>query len=124
MISATVVGNLGRDAELKITHGGGTVLSFGVAAKGKTKEDGPIWVRCSLWGRRAEAVSGYLLKGTKVTAVGRLTQHEHNGKVYLELDVQELDFTSANGQSATGHRTQAPRARDEFENDGPGELPF
>jgi single-stranded DNA-binding protein len=48
MISATVVGNLGRDAELK-TVGNGSVLSFALASTAKVKgEKTTTWVSCSL----------------------------------------------------------------------------
>ncbi len=116
MIAATVCGNLGKDAEFSVTPNGKEVLNFSIAAKGKSKED-TIWVRGAMWGARGKAIQQYLTKGTKVTAVGKLTTREYEGKTYLELDVQEIDFMSTRDgkpTNVTGHKTQQ----------GAGDLPF
>ncbi len=114
MIMATVIGNLGRDGELKTTPNGKSVLNISIAAKGKVKDE-TIWVRGAVWGQRAEGIKPYLVKGTKVIAFGKLTSHEHEGKMYLELDIQEIDFSAPrDGRPAvTGAKPQ-----------GAGDLPF
>lgn len=93
MIYSTVIGNLGRDAELRSAPDGKPVLNFSVATRGKKKED-TIWVRCAVWGTRAEKIREYLTKGTRVTAIGRMTTREYEGKTNLELDVQEVEWVS------------------------------
>jgi single-strand DNA-binding protein len=64
---------LGRDAELRTTGAGDTVTSLSLAfSSGKKGQDGhrvTTWVDASLWGRRAEALAPYLLKGTSVACV-------------------------------------------------------
>ena len=90
MIYATVIGNIGSDAELKTIGSGKSVANFSVAAKNGRKDEAPAWVRCAIWGERAQKLKEYLTKGKSVTAMGVLTRREHEGKTYLELDVQEI----------------------------------
>lgn len=92
MIHATVIGNLGADAETKTIASGKMVTNFNVATKGRGKDAKTIWVRCAMWGERGKKVAEYLTKGTRVAAVGTLDNHEHEGKTYLQLDVQELEL--------------------------------
>jgi single-strand DNA-binding protein len=92
MLIGSVTGNLGKPAELRQTSGG-PVLSFSVASNTKVKgEKVTTWVRCSLFGKRGEALAQYLTQGTKVAVFGELTQCEYNGKTYLEMRVSELDM--------------------------------
>jgi single-strand DNA-binding protein len=103
MISATVTGNLGQDAELRFNQGSGdAVLSFSVASNEKTSkgEKTTTWVRCNIWGKRAEALAQYLRKGAYVVAVGTMSQREYEPRdggakrTSLEMRVAELDFRS------------------------------
>lgn len=97
MIFATIAGNLGRDADVR-QAGKDNVCSFSVAStdKGRGGEKSTTWVRCSLWGKRGEALAQYLTKGSKVTVAGTLTQREHDGKTYLELRVAEIELQGGN----------------------------
>lgn len=138
MISITIAGNLGADAELKMTQGGQAILNLRVAAKdskGTTE-----WFRCALWGKRGEAIAQYLRKGTKVTIVGELAFTEYNGQRQYEVSVNAIDFTNqdrAQGQQQPqqrqaprqqqGGRRQAPPPQDDFDYpQGPSdsEIPF
>ncbi len=92
MIHATVIGNLGNAAETKAIPSGKIVTNFSVATKGRGKETDTTWVRCAMWGERGKKVAEYLTKGQKVAAVGTLTARVHEGKTYIELDVQELEL--------------------------------
>ena len=82
-----ITGNLTRDPELRATAGGTQVLSFGVAVNDRRRnaqtgewEDYPNFVDCTMFGTRAEAVSRFLAKGTRLrsrascaTALGSAT---------------------------------------------------
>lgn len=118
MISATVTGKLGGNAELKVTAGGDCVASFSIASNKKVKgEKVTEWVRCSLWGKRAEAVSKYLTKGTAVAVVGELSvrsyEKEGSTRFSMECAVDKLDLLGG-GDNASQARPAATR------NDGPG----
>lgn len=92
MIHATVIGNLGKDAETKTIASGKLVTNFSVATKGRGKDTDTVWVRAAMWGDRGAKVQEYLKKGTKVAIVGTLTTEEYEGKTNLKLDVQELEL--------------------------------
>ena len=74
-----ISGNLTRDPELRATASGTQVSSFGVAVNDRRRnpqtgdwEDYPNFVDCTMFGTRAEAVSRYLSKGSKVAIEGKL----------------------------------------------------
>ncbi len=108
-----ISGNLTRDPELRATAGGTQVLSFGVAVNDRRKnpqtgdwEDYPNFVDCTMLGTRAEAVSRYLSKGTKVAIEGKLrySSWERDGqrRSKLEVIVDEIEFMSRGSQGGQG----------------------
>lgn len=122
-----ISGNLTRDPELRATAGGTQVLSFGVAVNDRRKspqtgdwEDYPNFVDCTMFGTRAEAVSRYLSKGTKVAIEGKLrySSWDKDGqrRSKLEVVVDEIEFMSSRQHAEQGNppyvaeRPQAPRA--------------
>ena len=74
-----IIGNLGKDPEMRYTPGGQAVTSFSVATSRQyTSSNGQmvketIWFRVSAWGKQAETCNQYLRKGSKVLVEGRLT---------------------------------------------------
>ena len=74
-----IVGNLGKDPEMRYTPSGQAVTSFSVASNRKyTSSNGEqvnetIWFRISAWGKQAEICNQYLKKGSRVLVEGRLT---------------------------------------------------
>ena len=73
MAQLSGLARIGRDAELRFTQGGDPVASLSLAfSYGKKGDDGnrpTQWVDGSLWGKRAESIAPYLLKGTLVYVV-------------------------------------------------------
>ncbi len=80
-----IVGNLGRDPEMRYTPSGQAVTSFSVAtSRSYTSSNGQkveetIWFRISAWGKQAETCNQYLRKGSKVLIEGRLTADANGG---------------------------------------------
>jgi single-strand DNA-binding protein len=80
-----IVGNLGKDPEMRYTPSGQAVTSFNVATNRQyTGSDGnmvkeTIWFRISVWGKQAEACSQYLKKGRSVLIEGRLVPDASTG---------------------------------------------
>ena len=115
MQQLTLAGTVGRDAELRRTNSGDAVLNFSLAIdNGKDKEGNKrdaTWFDCSLWGKRAEALQSYVLKGGKLTVTGRPSAREHNGKVYLGCNVQELTFMGGGNRDSQqgGGYDQSPQ---------------
>ena len=107
MQQLTIAGNVGRDAELRQTQSGDSVLSFSLAVdNGKDKNGNKrdsTWFDCSIWGKRADALQSYITKGSKLVVTGRPTAREHNGKVYMGCNVQELTFMGGGQSQGSGY---------------------
>lgn len=75
MATLTGLFTLGRDAEIRVTQGGTTVVQLAVAYNyGRKGEDGKKptqWVRASMFGKQAETLAPYLTKGKQVSLVIR-----------------------------------------------------
>ena len=68
-----IVGNLGREPELRFSDKAEAVCTFSVAVGRKVKgEDQTAWYRVTVWGNQAEPCSKYLTKGSKVLVEGQL----------------------------------------------------
>ncbi len=96
-----IVGNLGRDPELKYTPQGQQVCEFSVATSEKRKDNNgemkeeTTWFRVSCWGKLAEVASKYLVKGRQVYIEGRLRAREwtdKEGKLRTSLEVFGSDL--------------------------------
>lgn len=80
-----LVGNLGRDPEMRYTPNGQAVTSFSVATNRQyTGSDGQLvkettWFRVTTWGKQAETCNQYLRKGKQVLVEGRLTADPASG---------------------------------------------
>jgi single-strand DNA-binding protein len=127
----TLVGNLGRDPEMRYTPSGVPVTSFSVATSKRFQgQDGQwqektIWFRATAWRKTAETVSQYLTKGSKVLIVGELEEprtwvdKDGNTQVSLEVTIQTVRFLSSrgeNGASAGGGDFQREPARSQNNN--------
>ena len=81
-----LVGNLGRDAELRYTPGGAAVATLNLATtevfkdrEGQKKED-TQWHRVILWGKTAETLQDYLTKGKQIYVEGKLQTRKWKDK--------------------------------------------
>jgi single-strand DNA-binding protein len=113
----TIAGNIGKDPRLGSVNGKNgptSVLNFAVAVRKQQKgQDGKpltLWVDCALWGNRAEALSQYLAKGSKVTVTGEAdvsTYQANDGTTMpkLTLRVAEITLMGDSGQQQ-GQQTQ------------------
>jgi single-strand DNA-binding protein len=115
----TLVGNLGRDPELRYTPQGTPVCSFTLATNERRKDragenqDVTTWFRVTLWGRQAETASQYLSKGRPVYIEGRLRVEEWTDKdgkqrYTLEVHATDMQFIGGRGDEAGGG--QSPRS--------------
>lgn len=114
-----ISGNLTRDPEMRCTASGMQVLSFGVAVNDRAKnpqtgewENRPNFVDCTMFGARAEAVSRYISKGSKVAIEGKLrwSQWEKDGqkRSKIEVIVDEIEFMSRREDVAQQQPAAAP----------------
>lgn len=106
-------GRLGRDAEMHTMRGtGDPVLNFSVAVDIGTRDNPKTqWVECALFGKRAEALQKYLVKGVKVTVTGRVSLEQFTStkdgqtKTSMKLSVNEIDMhlPPKDGQGSATH---------------------
>lgn len=116
-----ISGNLTREPQMRATAGGTQILGFGVAVNDRRKnpatgewEDYPNFVDCAMFGARAEAVSRYLSKGSKVAIEGKLrySSWERDGqrRSKLEVIVDEIEFLSRQPDAYAPQGGYAPQA--------------
>jgi len=81
-----LVGNLGRDAELRYTPGGAAVATINMATtevwndKAGQRQERTEWHRVVLWGKSAESLAEYLTKGKQIYVEGRLQTRQWDDK--------------------------------------------
>ena len=138
MAHMTGVFRLGRDAEVRYTQGGDAVCSLSLAYNyGRKGDDGKKptqWIEAALWGKRAETLASYLLKGTMIYAcLGDLHIEEFESKnghgVKIAAHIDDLEFAGGNSveqsqQQRQQPQRQAPKPRqqphaDDFDDDIP-----
>ncbi len=97
----TIMGNLGRDPELRYTPQGDAVCNFSVAVSEKKRDKtGELqeitnWFRVTLWRKQAENASKYLTKGSPIYIEGRLSVDEwtdRDGKTRYTLEITATDM--------------------------------
>lgn len=116
-----ILGNLGRDPEMRYTPSGQAVTTFPVATnRTYTGADGQkvketAWFRVTAWGKMAEACNNYLKRGSKCLVDGRLVpDHETGGpKVYAKKDGSsgasfEISATTVQFLDAAGENSGEP----------------
>ena len=116
-----LVGNLGRDPELRYTAQGTPVCSFSMATNERRKDrngemqDQTTWFRITLWNRLAETASQYLQKGKQVYIEGRLRVEEYidrDGKPRHSLEVfaTDMQFIGTRGGDDAPYEQRAASA--------------
>ena len=124
-----VVGNLGRDPEMRYLPNGQPVTNFNLATnRSYTNSNGEkvketTWFRISAWGRQAETCNQYLKVGSKVLIEGRLNPDSETGgpRVYqrqdgthgssYELTADRVVFMDSRGQDGGGYQEQGGGAQ-------------
>ncbi len=121
-----LIGNLGKDPELRYTASGQAVASFSIATTEKFKnktgdwEERTEWHRITLWGKQAEIAGEYLAKGKTVYIEGRLqtrkwTDRDGNDRYTTEIVGDRMQMLGGKGDSAGsvgGRRSDAGEAVD------------
>ena len=138
-----IVGNVGRDPEMRYTPGGQAVTSFSVATNrqytnnnGETVKE-TIWFRVSAWGKTGEVCNQYLKKGSKVLVEGRLTADPATGgprvwtaqdgstRASFEVSAGTVRFLSSRGETSEPGMGNAPAAEESMSPAGDeGDIPF
>lgn len=109
---AIVVGNLGRDAEVRYTPTGAAVASFSIAttenwtSKDGQKQEQTEWHKIVLWGKSAESLQPYLTKGKQIYVEGRLQtrQWEKDGQKHYTTEIKADKVVLLGGAGRGGER--------------------
>jgi single-strand DNA-binding protein len=111
-----LVGNLGRDAELRYTPGGAAVATLNLATtevwndKQSQRQEKTEWHRIVVWGKQAESLQEYLTKGKQIYVEGRLQTRQWddkdgNKKYTTEIKADRITLLGGGGAGAGGGRT-------------------
>lgn len=111
---AILVGNLGRDPEVRYLPSGGPVASFSVATtenfndRSGARQERTEWHNVVVFGKQAELCGQYLKKGRQVYVEGRISTRQYEakdgtGKRYrTEVIAQRVQFLGGRGGAMTG----------------------
>jgi len=129
MNNLTIAGSLGKDAEVRYLPDGTPIAAFSVAdSQGRDKPT--IWWNCSLFGKRAESLAPYLVKGQAVAVSGTVSEREwtdKDGHKRKSMDVRVQDVALQGGKREAAAPADAPRKTAAqaagFEDDG-SDIPF
>ena len=126
-----LVGNLGRDAELRYTPSGDAVLNFSLATtevwndKQGQRQEHTQWFRVDFWGKRGERIQEYLKRGQRVYVDGRLRLRDYedrDGNKRISADVRANDVVLLGGRRE-GAGEAAPGGRsDHYEGRSPAQA--
>jgi len=132
MNSITVTGNLGKDAEMRALPDGTNILNFSVAdSQGKDKP--AIWWNCALFGKRADSLRKYLIKGQQVTVIGTVSEREYtdkDGNNRKSMDVRVNDVALQGGRKEPQQEARPPAKKPAKPDTGSGfedmddDIPF
>lgn len=118
MNKITATGRVVADAEVRFTPAGDAICNFRMASDvGYGERKTTNWFTCTVWGKRGEAISKYLLKGTPVTVFGTLTLREWTNKEGIkqlspEIRIDEVTLHGSRddqSQQAPQQHQQPPR---------------
>jgi len=127
-----IVGNVGKDPEMRYTPSGQAVTSFSIATNRQYTTGGgeqvkeTIWFRVSTWGKTAETCNQYVKKGMKVLVEGTLTPDKATGNPRIwntkdgapatsyEVTANTVRFLSARGESDNKQSEESPIAEEDL----------
>ncbi len=135
-----LIGNLGRDPEMRFTPSGKPVTDFSLAVNRRRRSaegefvDETEWFRIVCWDRLAEIADQYLGKGTQIYVEGRLQTRRYTGndgteRTSIDVIANELIILTPRGERSSGGfrepstRGQESQSNDRFDEDF-DDVPF
>jgi single-strand DNA-binding protein len=114
--SVSLIGRLGKDAELRSTKSGTQFATFGLATEMKFKsaeESVTTWHNCTLGGASVAKITPMLVKGALVSVRGYLRYRKDGEKMFTDICVEDLTVLSTPKSASATHSESAPQAQDE-----------
>ncbi|NFH70111.1 single-stranded DNA-binding protein [Clostridium botulinum] len=137
MNKVVLIGRLTKDPELKFTPGAGTAVTTLTLAvdkynskEGKKEAD---FVPVVIWGKQAESVANYMVKGSQMAISGRIQTRNYEAKdgtkrYVTEVVATEVQFLSKSNDSSGGNTSSSPFDNGNFDEDinpvDDGDCPF
>lgn len=95
--NVTLTGRLGGDPEIRSLQDGTSVANFSLAVNVYERgENNTMWVKCTVFGNKADVAEKYLNKGAMITVNGRLREENYvnkNGDNVTNIGIIVYDFT-------------------------------
>jgi single-strand DNA-binding protein len=130
-----LIGNLGKDPDLRYTPGGKAVASFSLATSERwtnqegQKQENTTWHNIVAWGKQAEVMKEYLAKGKQVYIEGRIQNRsyedkEGNKKYISEVVVQNFTFLGSRDSGGSSRPAPEEPVTQTASTEGEDDLPF
>lgn len=126
-----IIGNLGRDPEMRYTPAGKAVTEFSVAVNQSKRDqqtgewsDETDWYRVTVWGERAERIAELVHKGSKVFVSGRFRARPFEDKQGVQrtsLDISADDVVSLDPKQAAAESDEGGTVAAPVDYRGPGD---
>jgi single-strand DNA-binding protein len=131
----SILGNLGREVDLRFTQQGKPVASFSMATTEKRGQDKEVttWFKVTLWGRQAEIASQYLTKGSQVYIEGRVsleewTDKDGNKRSSIAVNATDMQFIGGGNRDNQSAGSPASNTEEKFgdlgADENPDDVPF
>lgn len=126
MNNVCLIGNAGRDPDVKTFEGGKKKVSISMAVRRPSKDDKTDWFDIEIWDKAAEIAEQYLKKGHRFGIVGRLQQHtwEENGNKRSKVLVVARDLILLQPKADGSQQDQAETSNEEPSQDIFGSSSF
>lgn len=136
---STIVGNVGRDPEMRYLQSGANVTSFSVAVTTRwtdrntqEKREKTNWYNVSCWGRLAEIANQYVTKGTQIMVVGTVSARAwtgQDGEARASLDLRAESFQLLGGRDDNMSGGNSGSSNNNYDNSSPppqelDDIPF
>lgn len=127
-----ILGNLGRDPEVRHTNNGTAVCTLRIGASTREKVDGEWtsvteWFDCVVWGNQAEIAGKHLSKGDQVYIEGRTktrqyTDKEGQDRYKTEVQVDRMEFAGGSRSQSNSNNNRSQYGEQHY--DRGGNVPF
>lgn len=126
MNSVMLLGNLGKDPEVRYTGDNMAIANFRLATKGRTKDE-TEWHTCVAFGKTAEVIEKHVKKGDMILVQGRLQtrkwqDNEGKDRYTTEIVAERMEFAGGSGGGSKPAEAPARQVEDDFEYDQ--SIPF
>jgi single-strand DNA-binding protein len=118
MNNVTFAGRAGGPAVVRKIKGGDSVANFSLAVDRFKKEDGPLWVKVTLWAKQADALAQYITKGKQLVVSGSADLQSYetkDGETRTDLVVRAISVTLMGGGEAAAEDAQETEQNEEQE---------